>query len=133
MTTECPTHPLTPMPIMDRSSDIRIYLLNVTLVLNASQRPSWQRCAETPVQIGSTKLRAIVRTQRVRKFNDWYTNTHAPDILRKGISFAPSDTKPPNLNTSRENSPRYSTARPMTSNSQVIARRLSASYRRLRM
>jgi len=36
MTTECPTQSLTPMPITDRSSDIRIYLLNVTLVLNAS-------------------------------------------------------------------------------------------------
>jgi hypothetical protein len=38
-----PNSSATPMPIKDRSSDIRIYLLNVTLVLNAPQQSSWQR------------------------------------------------------------------------------------------
>jgi len=47
MTTECPTHPLTPMPITDRSSDIRIYLLNVTLVLNASAAKLAALCRDT--------------------------------------------------------------------------------------
>jgi hypothetical protein len=44
-----------PMPIMDRSSDIRICLLNVTLVLNAPQQPSWQRSAEAHVLDGSAQ------------------------------------------------------------------------------
>jgi hypothetical protein len=32
---------LCPMPIMDRSSNIRNHLLDVMLFLNASQKPSW--------------------------------------------------------------------------------------------
>jgi hypothetical protein len=64
---EMPNHPL-PMPIMDRSSDIRIYSLNVALFLNASQQPSWQRSAEAPVLDGleSAPKRFDVRSTLIR-------------------------------------------------------------------